>query len=300
METPPNLEKMHKLPEACRFFDVNALWYFPNRWVVRALYPLPISANQITFLALIMGLASAGFYAFGREQALVWGAVFLYGKLLLDNVDGPLARLRGEVSRLGRFLDSFSDFTVAVLVYGAITWRLAQVAPDPAFLWALGLLALLSGLLQCSYWVFYYVHYTSRVGAYANNRADEGVTDGDRQAVAGGDLSGFVLFLQKFHNAAYGWQDQAVEIFDSLSRKLGGWTGTPEHHDRWYADTTFLVWMGPLCVCTNTMALIVFSLIGQLQLFFYLVVFLGNGYLMGLQGWKIWSQVAPGGKVLGR
>ncbi len=151
MATPPNLEKMNKLPEAGRFFDVNALWYFPNRWVVRSLYPLPISANQITFLALIMGLASAGFYAFGGEQALVWGAVFLYVKLLLDNVDGPLARLRGEVSRLGRFLDSFSDFTVAVLVYGAITWRLAQVAPDPAFLWALGLLALLSGLLQCSY-----------------------------------------------------------------------------------------------------------------------------------------------------
>ena len=138
MESIPNLEKMHTLPAACRVFDVNALWYFPNRWVVRALYPISVSANQITFLALLMGLAAAGCYAFGGEHALIWGAVFLYGKLFLDNVDGPLARLRGEVSRLGRFLDSFSDFTVAVGVYGAITWRLAQGAPDPAFLWALG------------------------------------------------------------------------------------------------------------------------------------------------------------------
>ena len=110
METPPNFEKMDKLPAPCRFFDVNALWYFPNRWVVRALYPLPVSANQITLLALWMGLASAGFYAFGGEQAFIFGAMFLYGKLFLDNVDGPLARLRGEVSRLGRFLDSFSGF----------------------------------------------------------------------------------------------------------------------------------------------------------------------------------------------
>ena len=299
MESTPSLEKMHKLPEACRFFDINTLWYFPNRRVVRALYPLPVSANQITLLALMMGLASVGFYAFGGEQALVWGAVFLYGKLFLDNVDGPLARLRGEVSRLGRFLDSFSDFIVAVGVYGAITWRLARGSPDPAFLWALGLLALLSGLLQCSYWVFYYVHYTSRVGAYENNRADETMTEQDQQAAAEGDLPGFVLFLQKFHNAAYGWQDQAVEMFDDISRKLAGWTGTPDHYDRWYADKIFLMWMGPLCVCTNTMALIVFSLVGQLELFFYLVVFVGNGYLIGLQGWKIWRQRPLAGEAKG-
>lgn len=285
MASTPDFEKMHKLPEPCRFFDVNTLWYFPNRWVVRVLYPLPISANQITLLALMAGLASAGFYAFGGERAFIFGAVFLYGKLFLDNVDGPLARLRGEVSRLGRFLDSFADFTVAVAVYGAITWRLAQSSPDPAFLWALGILALLSGLLQCSYWVFYYVHYASRVGAYENNRTDETVTEQDRQAA--GELAGLVLFLQKFHNAAYGWQDQAVAMFDGLSRKLAGWADTPEQHGSWYANKTFLVGMGPLCVCTNTMALIVFSLIGQLELFFYLVVLLGNGYLIGLQGWKI-------------
>ena len=45
--------------------------------------------------------------------------------------------------------------------------------------------------------------------------------------------------------------------------------------------------MGPLCVCTNTMALVVLSLLNQLELFLVLVVFLGNGYLLALQGWKI-------------
>ena len=65
----------------------------------------------------------------------MWGAVFLYGKLFLDNVDGNLARLRGEESRLGRFLDSFSDFVVSVLVYGAITFRMAQESSAPGFIW---------------------------------------------------------------------------------------------------------------------------------------------------------------------
>ena len=45
--------------------------------------------------------------------------------------------------------------------------------------------------------------------------------------------------------------------------------------------------MGPLCVCTNIMLLVVLSLLNQLELFLVLVVFLGNGYLLVLQGWKI-------------
>ena len=94
-----DIDKMNKLPEGHRFFDVNALWYLPNRWTIKVLYPLPVSANQITFLALAMGALAACFYLSGHRLALVGGAVFLYGKLFLDNVDGNLARVRGEESR---------------------------------------------------------------------------------------------------------------------------------------------------------------------------------------------------------
>ena len=74
MAEPIDLDKIEKLPTECRFFDVNTLWYFPNRWAVRLLYPLPISANTITWIALAMGLVSATFYISGLETALVWGA----------------------------------------------------------------------------------------------------------------------------------------------------------------------------------------------------------------------------------
>ena len=111
-----NLEKMNKLPREAQFFDVNGLWYFFNGWLVRILYPTPITPNQITFLSLVLGLLSAGFYVSGKPDALVWGAVFLYGKVILDNVDGNLARARGTSSRFGRFLDSLADFLVTVLV----------------------------------------------------------------------------------------------------------------------------------------------------------------------------------------
>ena len=287
MADPIDLDKIEKLPAECRFFDVNTLWYFPNRWAVRLLYPLPISANQITMLALMMGLIAAAFYVSGAESALVWGAVFLYGQLFLDNVDGNLARLRGEESRLGRFLDSSSDFVVSVGVYGAITFRLAQDSSHPGFIWMLGLMALVSSLLQCSYWVYYYVSYTDWVGSYQKNRTDETVTADDRKAAESGELSSLVYFLQRFHNIAYGWQDALIAMLDRFSREAADYQDNEEHRKRWVADKSFLTRMGPLCVCTNTMALVVLSLLNQLELFLVLVVFLANGYLLVLQGWKI-------------
>jgi len=287
MAEPIDLDKLEKLPAECRFFDVNALWYFPNRWAVRLLYPLSISANMITWIALAMGLVSAAFYVSSAEPALVWGAVFLYGKLFLDNVDGNLARLRGEESRLGRFLDSFSDFVVSVLVYGAITFRIAQESSQPGFIWMLGLIALVSSLLQCSYWVYYYVSYTDWVGSYQKNRTDETVTEKDRKAAESGEMSGAVYFLQRFHNIAYGWQDALIAALDRFSREVADYQDNEEHRKRWVADKTFLTQMGPLCVCSNTMALVVLSLLNQLELFLVLVVFMGNGYLLVLQGWKI-------------
>lgn len=287
-EAAPDWSKMNKLPPGCGFFDVNELWYLPNRWVVKTLYPLPVTANHITLLALACGLVAASFYFSDAEHALVWGAVFLYGKLFCDNVDGNLARLRGEESRFGRFLDSFSDFVVAVLVYAGVTWQVARGSDHPGWIWTLGLLALVSALLHCSYWVYYYVRYTELVGSYRKNRADESLTEDDRRAYAQ-ERAGFLVYLlQRFHNIAYGWQDAMIATLDRESRKWAGVPNTSSGRRRWYGDTVFLVGMGPMCICTNTMVLIGFSLIDQLELFLHLVLYLGNAYWVGVHVWKIY------------
>lgn len=276
-------EKMNKLPPGDRFFDLNDLWYFSNRWVVRFLYPLPVSANQITVLSLVVGLASAAFYCSASDYALILGAVFLYGKIYLDNVDGNLARARGEVSRWGRFLDSLTDFFVSAAVYSALTWRLVRETGNGS-LWVLGFLAWLSCLIHCSYFVFYLVKYTSVVGSYGANRADESVTTVDREAVLGGGFSRGTLFLQRLHVFFYGWQDRAIELLDWTSLKL---TGRAEWPDRWYGDKWFLSLSSPLCLCTNNMALVIFSIFDRVELGLTVIVLLGNGYLAGLQIWKV-------------
>ncbi len=281
-----DIEKIHKLPKSHRFFDLNDLWYFPNRWALRVLYPLPVSANQITFLALVAGTISAGFYLSDHTYSLAGGAVFLYAKLFLDNVDGNLARLRGEESRFGRFFDSFTDFAVTLMVYSAITWRLVRETSDPS-LWLLGGAAMLSGLMQCSYFVFYLVNYTSRAGSYKENRSDETITEEDREAFGDNKISRGSFVLQWVHNRVYGWQDRAIEALDRYSRKQACVGDTKIPLDQWYSDKKFLSLASPLCICTNTMALVVFSLADRLEVCFLLIIFSGHVWLMGLQAWKV-------------
>ena len=287
-----DFEKMNKLPVEARFFDVNQLWYFMNRWVVRLLYPTSVTPNQITFLSLVFGLVSAGFYVSEIPNALVWGAVFLYGKVFLDNVDGNLARVRGTTSRFGRFLDSLADFLVTVLVYFAVTIVLVRNTGMPEY-WVLGLLGLAVCFLQSTFFVFYLVNYTSRVGSYEKNRVDESVTEEDRRGVEEGQTDPWDLRLQSLFVWVYGWQDKAVEQLDAFCRSLARVDDTEEALKNWYSDRKFLAWISPLCLCTNNVMLVIFSLLNQLELFMVLLVSLMNLYVLGFLIWKVWTCRQP-------
>jgi phosphatidylglycerophosphate synthase len=281
-----DIEKMNKLPVEARFFDVNELWYSMNRWVVRLLYPTSVTPNQITFLSLVFGLVSAGFYISEIPNALVWGAIFLYGKVFLDNVDGNLARVRGTTSRFGRFLDSLADFLVTVLVYIAVTVVLVRTTGMPEY-WVLGLLGMIACFLQSTFFVFYLVHYTSRVGSYEKNRVNESVTEEDRRRVEEGKTDPWDLRLQTLFVWVYGWQDRAVEQLDLLCRSLARVKNTEEALQNWYSDQKFLAWISPLCLCTNNVMMVFFSLVDQLEMFMILLVSLMNLYALGLLAWKI-------------
>ena len=276
-----DIEKMNKLPREARFFDVNGLWYFYNGSVVRMLYSTPITPNQITVLSFFVGLLSVGFYVSGRSDSLLWGAIFLYGKVLLDNIDGNLARIRGTSSRLGRFLDSLTDFLVTVMVYIGISFYLVQTTGDNRF-WFLGLFGLLACFMQSTFFVFYLVSYTSRVGSYDKNRVDESITEED---LASAEQNRWNLRLQKIFTWSYGWQDRLIERLDFVSRKLAG---VPEKEETaWYGDRCFLTAISPLCLCTNNVMLVIFSLVGQVELFLILLISLMNFYGIGLLIWKI-------------
>ena len=281
-----DIEKMSKLPPGARFLDINDFWYFPNRWVVKFLYPLPITPTHITIISLIAGLVSVRFYMIDTSAGLMWGALFLYLKIFLDNVDGNLARVRGETSRLGRFLDSLTDFMVSLLVYLVLTLRLVDETNNSLY-WYLGGLAFLSCLMQCSYFVYYLVKYTAISGTYLYNRVDEDITEEENEAYDRGDLSMLVYFLHRAHILLYGWQDKTIEWFDRLSKRLGSKKPQKLSEKNWYGDKVFLTLISPLCLCTNNMLLVFFSLADEIELGLWFIVIVGNSCLLILQVWKI-------------
>lgn len=285
-----DIERMNKLPPEARFFDVNELWYYPNRWVVKFLYPLPVSPTQITVASLIAGLISVGCYMINSNTGLMCGALFLYLKIFLDNVDGNLARVRGEASRFGRFLDSLTDFIISFLVYLVLTLRLANETGNQLY-WFLGALGLLSCMLHCSYFVFYLVQYTSIAETYLCNRADETFCKEDNDAYDRGELSKLVYLLQCCHIFLYGWQDKLIDHADRMSRRLKFRPKMQKFSKiDWYGDKRFLTLISPLCLCTNNILLVIFSLIDEIKLGFLFIILIGNFYLVGLQSWKIFKQ----------
>jgi len=91
-----------------------------------------VSANKITVLGLILGLFAA---------ALIWngylflGVLFLFVEVILDHVDGTIARVRGESTFFGRFMDGFcgiivstftklslSGFVVSIYGFNSLAW----------------------------------------------------------------------------------------------------------------------------------------------------------------------------------
>ncbi len=65
----------------------------------------PITANQVTILMLAAGVAAGTLFVFGGRWCSIAGALSFMCSLLLDNVDGEVARYRKSSSLLGMYLD---------------------------------------------------------------------------------------------------------------------------------------------------------------------------------------------------
>lgn len=89
-----------------------------NVWVHRPLayafswlvFPTPITPNQITFLAILCGLASGYFFLTGQ---MIPAGILLWTSAILDGADGIVARAKNMSSDFGRAIDGASDGIVA-------------------------------------------------------------------------------------------------------------------------------------------------------------------------------------------
>ena len=68
-----------------------------------------ITPNQLTWGAFLLGLVSAAFFALGDWRWLIAGAVVSHLSFILDCMDGKVARLTGQGSVFGAWLDFVFD-----------------------------------------------------------------------------------------------------------------------------------------------------------------------------------------------
>lgn len=100
-----------------------------NIWVVhlvgRMLLPLAlrarIPANAVSVAGLGVGTAAAfAFYRWSDPALATLGFLLAVGWLVLDGLDGMVARATGTASALGRFLDGLCDHGVFLILYLAL------------------------------------------------------------------------------------------------------------------------------------------------------------------------------------
>ena len=87
---------------------------------------LPITPNQVTVLAGLIGLCGAGLIATGGTLAMVFGFFLAHAQSVLDGCDGELARVRFQQSAIGEWLDTIVDdglnLALAIAI-GVGVWR---------------------------------------------------------------------------------------------------------------------------------------------------------------------------------
>lgn len=94
-----------------------------------------ITPNQLTWGAFLLGLGSAACFALGDWQWLVLGGVIYHLSFILDCMDGKLARLTGQGSVFGAWLDFvFDRIRVAVCAVALMAGQYERTG-DSLYIW---------------------------------------------------------------------------------------------------------------------------------------------------------------------
>jgi phosphatidylglycerophosphate synthase len=99
--------------------DVMDLFIFrPIAFIlVKLIYRLPVTPNQLSILAILSGIVSGVFFALGSPRSFVYAGFFYALAHIFDCCDGMIARLKKNGTFIGRIVDGFADYTTTTAVF---------------------------------------------------------------------------------------------------------------------------------------------------------------------------------------
>ena len=108
------------------FTDYLRLWF---KWVLDPLggffNRLGLTPNMMTMLGLLGNAVGAYYLAMGD---MLTGGILVLLMTPIDALDGTMARLRGESSDFGAFVDSVSDRYSELIIYAGLLYHFLTVA----------------------------------------------------------------------------------------------------------------------------------------------------------------------------
>jgi phosphatidylglycerophosphate synthase len=184
---------------------------------VAATYRTALTPNQITLLAMLVGIAAGICWAIGTPTLMIWGGALLWTSAILDGADGIMARAKQMHSELGRALDGLSDVLVAVVTVLPGFYHVATTTSIGMNILWIGPVAFATTWLQVYLYDFYKESYmsslnpawdgTSRALAFARTRV--------AQADAN-NTTRFQLFIWKSYVGMLSAQIRVISWTNSL------------------------------------------------------------------------------------
>jgi phosphatidylglycerophosphate synthase len=136
------LESAERDAPMARWFDRRISWRISD-WLAHT----PVTPNQVTCTATALGLLSAWLLAIPAYWPRLAGSALFVATIILDGVDGELARLKMMESRFGARLDVVTDNLVHLALFVGIMIGCYRASGNAAF-WIL-LILLIGGFACC-------------------------------------------------------------------------------------------------------------------------------------------------------
>lgn len=96
-------------------------------YITKLLLYTPVTANHVTFTMLVLGIAGPIFLFNGFFAA---GLVLLHIAVVLDNVDGEIAKFKNEKSMMGKYLDGVYHVAVSQLMLFGYAYGVYNLHPS--------------------------------------------------------------------------------------------------------------------------------------------------------------------------
>ena len=105
--------------------DKETVWvYYVTRkisfWITPFFLKLGISANQASFITIITGIVAAILIMIGDYWIVLAGAILMQFWLILDSIDGNIARYRKTFTSFGKFLEELDGTIMSALFFSSI------------------------------------------------------------------------------------------------------------------------------------------------------------------------------------